>query len=34
VQGGQDAPIDVIDLDGPNILRRPCCCHGRSRQSF
>ena len=25
VQGGQDAPIDVIDLDGPNILRRPCC---------
>ena len=27
VQGGQDAPIDVIDLDGPNILRRPGCGH-------
>ena len=22
VQGGQDAPVDVVEIDGPNILRR------------
>ena len=31
VQSGQDAPVDGIDITGPNILRRPTPTNGRFR---
>jgi hypothetical protein len=34
VQGGENAPIDAIDLNGLNILRWPGRSSARSRQSF